>query len=40
MAVGDYEEILKYYELRETIGTGRINLRMPTDLRLTASVFV
>ncbi|KFO86830.1 Maternal embryonic leucine zipper kinase [Buceros rhinoceros silvestris] len=22
MAVGDYEEILKYYELRETIGTG------------------
>lgn len=40
MAVGDYEEILKYYELRETIGTGRINLQMPTDLCPTTSVFI
>lgn len=26
MAVGDYEEVLKYYELHETIGTGRLKL--------------
>jgi len=26
MSVSDYEEILKYYELHETIGTGKHNL--------------
>lgn len=26
MSADDYEEILKYYELHETIGTGRLGL--------------
>lgn len=32
MSVGDREEILKYYELHETIGTGRLSLLMRTNV--------
>lgn len=38
MAVDDYEELLKYYEIHETIGTGMVHnisdrCRKYTDLR-------
>jgi len=38
MAVGDYEEVLKHYELRETVGTGRPRPSAPAGAcRLSAA---
>lgn len=40
MAVGDYDEILKYYELHETIGTGRYNLWKQTGMYNLSNIIV